>query len=111
MAINLNEQKTKEIIENIAKNAIETVKKSFNINNIEIKKVEDLELKAHKKTFWDMDKDNYVKHYLILDTEKILSIPVFAIKKNNRNPIFRSCDKISFRRNIVSIPLIGSIGC
>ena len=90
----------KEIMKKIAIKTIEKIKKELKINDIKVKDVSMLPGKAHKKTFMEMDKESFIKHYMILDTEKLLSIPVFAIKKNKKSkPIFRGCT-VSFRRNI-----------
>jgi len=90
-----------ETIKLICLNSITSITNALNIKkeNIKIKNIEELAKAAHKKTYMDLKVDNYIKHYLILDTEKVLSIPVFAIKNKENKIIFRPCT-IPFRRNI-----------
>ena len=68
--------------------------------DVKIVNVKKLEQHAHKRTFITLVKDNNdcLKHYIILDNHKLLSIPVLSIKSTTG--IVHRKWEIPFSKNI-----------
>jgi len=93
-----NQQKYQEIL-NIIEDYLPEIKKIYQVNNVEIKSIKEFAKKAYKKTYLNTVNGNFLKHYLLLDTQEIISIPVYAIKTKEKT-LFKHIKIPSFRRNI-----------
>jgi len=93
---NIQHQKYQEEILEIINDFLPELKKIFKTKEIKIKNIKNFARKGHKKTF--LNKNEFLKHYLLLDTGKIISIPVYAIKTKEKT-LFKHI-KIPIRRNI-----------